>query len=44
MTDKTPGKSSFHLSEDWWAVIAAGLLILLAAVGLLGPHGLPIKY
>jgi len=37
-------KSKFQLSEDWWAVIAAGLLILLTVIGLLGKHGLQIKF
>ena len=32
------------LSEDWWAVIVAFLLILLAVVGLLGKNGLMISF
>jgi hypothetical protein len=32
------------ISEDWWAVIAAFILILLAAVGLLGKNGLMIPF
>ncbi len=32
------------LSEDWWAVIIAFILILLAAVGLLGKTGLNIIF
>jgi hypothetical protein len=32
------------LSEDWWAVIVAFVLILLAAIGWLGKTGLMIKF
>jgi hypothetical protein len=39
---KPPAK--FQLSEDWWSVILAFLLILLAAVGILGKNGIPIKF
>jgi hypothetical protein len=34
----------FNLSEDWWAVIVAFVLILLAAIGWLGDAGLAIKF
>jgi hypothetical protein len=34
----------FTLSEDWWAVIFAFVIILLAAVGILGKNGLPISF
>ncbi len=37
-------KKNFALSEDWWAVIVAFVLILLAAIGLLGKNGLPIVF
>lgn len=37
-------KAIFHLNEDWWAVIVAFLLILLAALGLLGENGLSIPF
>ena len=39
---ETPKK--FTLSEDWWAVILAFVLILLAVVGVLGPRGLNITF
>jgi hypothetical protein len=32
------------ISEDWWAVIVAFILILLAVLGLLGKNGLMIKF
>jgi hypothetical protein len=32
------------LSEDWWSVIVAFILILLAVAGLLGKNGLLIKF
>jgi hypothetical protein len=32
------------ISEDWWAVIAAFILILLAAAGILGKGGLSILF
>jgi hypothetical protein len=38
----TPKK--FNLSEDWWAVILAFILILLAAVGVLGGNGLNVTF
>jgi hypothetical protein len=44
MTQKPSNRPNFHLSEDWWAVIAAGVLILLSVIGLLGKHGLQIKF
>jgi hypothetical protein len=34
----------FSLSEDWWAVIAAGLLILLSVLGVIGERGLKITF
>ncbi len=34
----------FSLSEDWWAVIVAFVLILLAVLGLLGKNGLMITF
>ena len=33
-----------NISEDWLAVILAFVLILLAAIGLLGKTGLPITF
>ncbi len=42
MTDKTPNK--FSLNEDWLSVILAFLLILLAAIGILGENGLKISF
>lgn len=41
MKDK---KITFMLSEDWWAVIIAFILILLSAIGVLGESGLLIKF
>jgi hypothetical protein len=38
------GSTSFRLSEDWWAVIIAFVLILLATLGWLGEGGLMIKF
>lgn len=35
---------SFSLSEDWLSVILAFLLILLAAIGVLGEHGIPVQF
>ena len=37
-------RSRFTISEDWWAVIVAFVLILLAAIGLLGKGGLLITF
>jgi hypothetical protein len=37
-------KLKMPISEDWLAVILAFVLILLAAVGLLGKTGLPITF
>jgi len=34
----------FSLSEDWWAVIVAFILIFIAAIGLLGKSGLMITF
>lgn len=36
--------TKFTISEDWWAVIVAFILILLIAVGLLGKGGLPVAF
>ena len=38
----TPKK--VNLSEDWWAVILAFVLILLAVIGMLGANGLNITF
>lgn len=38
----TPKK--VNLSEDWWAVILAFVLILLAVIGVLGANGLNITF
>jgi hypothetical protein len=32
------------LNEDWLSVILAFVIILLAAIGLLGPNGLHIRF
>ena len=32
------------LTEDWWAVIVAFILILLAVLGILGKNGLMITF
>lgn len=32
------------INEDWFAVILAFLIMLLAAVGILGESGIPIKF
>ncbi len=32
------------ISEDWWTVIVAFLLILLTMLGLLGKNGLMISF
>jgi hypothetical protein len=37
-------QNKFTISEDLWAVIVAFILILFAAVGLLGKGGLPIVF
>lgn len=46
MPDSAPKKSSFPaaLPEDWQAVIIAFILILLAAVGVLGQNGINIRF
>lgn len=46
MPDSGPKKSSFPtvLPEDWQAVIIAFVLILLAAVGVLGQNGINIRF
>lgn len=36
--------SAFSLSEDWWAVIVAFLIILLSALGVLGKQGISIPF
>jgi hypothetical protein len=33
-----------RLNEDWWSVLIAFLLILLSAIGLLGPNGIKIVF
>ncbi len=43
MDEKTKQKK-IALSEDWWAVIVAFVLMLLAALGWLGKNGLLIKF
>lgn len=42
MSPKTTPRKT--LSEDWLAVIIAFVLILLAAVGILGENGLMIRF
>ena len=37
-------RPKLNISEDWLAVILAFVLILLAAIGLLGKTGLPITF
>ncbi len=39
-------KQSFfaRLGEDWLAVIIAFLLVLLSAIGLLGPNGIKVVF
>jgi|MudIll2142460700_1097286.scaffolds.fasta_scaffold345704_1 hypothetical protein len=45
MSDKPPSPTTTpRLSEDWLAVILAFGLILLAALGVLGETGLPIRF
>ncbi|KAF0106966.1 MAG: hypothetical protein FD146_2076 [Anaerolineaceae bacterium] len=39
-----PKSRKIVLNEDWWAVIAAGLLILLSALGVIGEGGLKITF
>ncbi len=34
----------FSISEDWWAMIVAFLLILFAVLGVLGEGGLSISF
>jgi hypothetical protein len=34
----------FSLSEDWLATLLAFVLIVLAAIGVLGENGLMIKF
>lgn len=36
--------SKYYLSEDWFSVLLAFLLILLAVIGVLGENGLPIVF
>lgn len=45
--DKPPIRQRMMISsipEDWLAVILAFLLILLSAIGLLGPNGIKITF
>lgn len=46
MSDKNPIKPQvrFSLNEDWLSVLLAFLLILLAAVGVLGETGIKIGF
>jgi len=44
MSQQMSPRKPFQLSEDWWSVIIAFILILLAVMGFLGPHGLPITF
>lgn len=46
MSDKSPIKSQVHFpfNEDWLSVLLAFLLILLAAVGVLGENGIKIGF
>jgi hypothetical protein len=44
MSQQTLPRKSFQLSEDWWSVIVAFVLILLAVIGLIGPNGLHITF
>jgi hypothetical protein len=37
-------RKKFSLSEDWQATLLAFVLIVLAAVGVLGETGLMIKF
>jgi hypothetical protein len=37
-------KQGLNISEDWWAVIAAFFIILLATIGVLGEQGIMIKF
>ena len=32
------------ITEDWWAVIVAFILIILAAIGILGKTGINISF
>lgn len=46
--DKSDSKSTSpvwaRLNEDWLSVLIAFLLILLSAIGLLGPNGIKIIF
>lgn len=48
MPEKPENKSAsikfIAIKEDWLAVILAFLLILLSALGVLGPHGIKITF
>lgn len=39
-----PRANLIPLSEDWLAVIIAFVLIVLSAIGLLGPHGIKVVF
>jgi hypothetical protein len=40
-----PEKNKTHsINEDWLAVFLAFLIILLSAIGLLGPNGLNLTF
>ena len=36
--------AGFQLTEDWLSVILAFVLILMAAIGVLGKTGIPITF
>jgi hypothetical protein len=44
LNDNSKLPTPVRLSEDWLAVIIAFALIALAALGVLGPSGLPIAF
>jgi hypothetical protein len=44
MSQPTPPRKTFQLTEDWWSVVIAFILIVLAVIGLLGPNGLPVTF
>jgi hypothetical protein len=44
MNSSPKNSASAGISEDWLAVIIAFALIALAAVGVIGPAGLPIVF
>ena len=46
--EKQPHKATFiariSLSEDWLAICIAAIVILFSVLGILGPHGIPIRF